>query len=106
MSAAPIGNPEWPDFAYSTASIASARIAFAMRSWWARVMGAPSPLREELATAAVEAFVFMGTCPDGRWIPRAGHESNEWARLPQSHAQLAHVPEKWVPVFRKGHAQD
>jgi hypothetical protein len=31
MSAAPIGRPGWPDFACSTASMASARIALAMR---------------------------------------------------------------------------
>ena len=31
MSAMPIGMPGWPDFACSTASIASARSAFAMR---------------------------------------------------------------------------
>ncbi len=35
MSAAPIGRPGWPDFACSTASIASARIALAIRSCWA-----------------------------------------------------------------------
>src|SRR5829696_4699629 len=36
ISAAPIGRPGWPDFACSTASMASARIALAMRSWSAR----------------------------------------------------------------------
>jgi hypothetical protein len=50
-------------------------------------MGTPSPVREELATAVVDAVAFMGTYPDGRWIPRAGHESNEWATLPARHAQ-------------------
>jgi len=50
-------------------------------------MGTPSPVREELATAVVDAVAFMGTCPDGRWIARAGHESNEWAWLPARHAQ-------------------
>jgi hypothetical protein len=50
-------------------------------------MGTPSPVREELATAVVDAVAFMGTCPDGRWIARAGRESNEWAALPARHAQ-------------------
>ena len=33
MSAMPIGRPGWPDFAFSTASIASARTALARRRW-------------------------------------------------------------------------
>ena len=41
MSAAPIGRPGWPDFACSTASMASARMALAMRSCCARD-GAPA----------------------------------------------------------------
>ncbi len=36
MSAAPIGRPGWPDLACSTASMARARMALAMRSCWAR----------------------------------------------------------------------
>ena len=31
MSATPIGKPGWPELAFSTASIASARMALAMR---------------------------------------------------------------------------
>ena len=53
----------------------------------AAFMGTPSPEREELATAVVDAVAFMGTYPDGRWIPRAGRESNEWAVLAARHAQ-------------------
>jgi hypothetical protein len=53
----------------------------------AAFMGTPSPVREELATAVVDAVAFMGTCPDGRWIARAGAKSNEWAALPARHAQ-------------------
>jgi hypothetical protein len=53
----------------------------------AAFMGTPSPVREELATAVVDAVAFMRSYPDGRWIPRAGRESNEWAGLPARHAQ-------------------
>jgi hypothetical protein len=38
MSAVPIGIPGWPDFAFSTASMASERIAFASLSCCARLM--------------------------------------------------------------------
>jgi hypothetical protein len=50
-------------------------------------MGTPSPLREELATAVVDAVAFMRTCPDGRWIARAARESNERAGLFERHTQ-------------------
>jgi hypothetical protein len=38
-SAMPMGSPGCPDFAFSTASIASARMAFAIRSCCARAIG-------------------------------------------------------------------
>src|SRR5215470_16880004 len=51
-----MGSPGWPDFACSTASIASARIAFAMRSWSARGTGdASCPADIEAAVLAVAA---------------------------------------------------
>src|SRR5690606_32533486 len=36
MSAAPMGNPGWPEFAFSTASMDRNRIAFAIRSCFSR----------------------------------------------------------------------
>src|SRR4051812_3335544 len=64
MSAAPIGRPGWPDFACSTASMASARMAFAMRSCSARdnVMARLSALvrgNGATAAAAANAFAFI-----------------------------------------------
>ena len=44
MSAAPMGRPGWPDLACSTASMASARMAFAMRSCSARGNAAVRPV--------------------------------------------------------------
>jgi hypothetical protein len=55
-------------------------------------MGTPSPVREDVATAVVEAVAFMGTCPDGRWIARGRGESNERAVSCTRHAQAAENP--------------
>ncbi len=65
-SAAPIGRPGWPDFACSTASMARARIAFAMRSCWVRGIADIVPWSGKSAdgsTTAREDFGgVMGTC--------------------------------------------
>src|SRR4051794_9221576 len=70
MSAAPMGSPGWPDFACSTASIASARMAFAMRSWAVREMDAApcsANAAEASETAARLDFVMIPTQGDS-WI--------------------------------------
>ena len=51
-SAAPIGSPGWPDFACSTASMASARMALAMRSCWVRGIGVLSSEKSGAGAAA------------------------------------------------------
>ena len=85
-SAAPMGRPGWPDFACSTASIASARMALA------RSVGAgdalTAPWRSSCATAAVdEAGAFMEKAylrgVDSMWPLRV----NVTAQAPGSHAQ-------------------
>ncbi len=59
-SAAPIGRPGWPDFACSTASIASARMALAMALCATAELAAGCSRRTGGATAAVgEAFALM-----------------------------------------------
>ena len=48
--------------------------------------------RVDGATAAVEVFAFMETCPDGRWIARGAGESNAAARWNPGHAQARENP--------------
>ncbi len=71
-SAMPMGMPGWPDFAFSTASMASARMALAMAAALAAV-GAGRPLG---ATAAVdETFAVMEKACLRGWIACAASES-------------------------------
>src|SRR5262245_42285067 len=60
MSATPIGMPGCPDFACSTASMASARMALAMRWCWARADGLAEASAVIDAAAAETARGGMG----------------------------------------------
>src|SRR5215218_4849834 len=92
MSAAPIGRPGWPDFACSTASMASARIAFAIRSCSARGMA-------DDAMAAWDEFGGVIWQP----IARRGDESNAlrtcgWLVLHNSRRELWGLSAAFVDV--------
>src|SRR4051812_37910391 len=96
MSAAPIGNPGCPDFACSTASIASARMAFAMRSCSPRgnvVVRASDPPIDDDAAAAVAGArgdirgLIVGEGVIGRASSTGGTGVNETAHRAARHAQ-------------------
>src|SRR5262245_62113547 len=104
MSAAPMGRPGWPLLACSTASMASARMALAMRSCWARdtIRRSSALVRDNGATAAAaKAFAFISTSP----VRRRGYHVRPWSQLKRV---LRPPLSMWLatrPECRREHAQ-